>query len=141
STRCVVQDGVAVLGDRSRLKQVIVNLLDNAIQYTPEGGSIVLRVAAEANQAVFEVKDTGIGISSEALPKIFTRFFRVDKARSRNLGGAGLGLAIVKSICVAHGGKIEVQSTQGKGTCFRVSLPLDARTVVNEPKPAEYVNV
>jgi len=115
---------VVVEGDRARLKQVIVNLLDNAIKYTPTGGKIRLSVIACDGRASLEVEDTGIGIPAAARPHIFERFFRVDKARSRELGGAGLGLSIVKSICVAHGGQVDFQSTEGVGSRFKVELPL-----------------
>lgn len=118
--------GVWVVGDRARLKQVVVNLLDNAIKYTPGGGEVGLTVAVQNGKAVLEVTDNGMGIPAEALPHVFERFFRVDKARSRALGGAGLGLPIVKSICTAHGGTVEVHSTSEHGSCFRVELPLAA---------------
>jgi heavy metal sensor kinase len=121
---CSVPDNVNVEGDRARIKQVVVNLLDNAIKYTPPGGSIHLKVHAREEKAVIEVADTGIGIPAIALPHIFERFFRVDKARSRDAGGAGLGLAIVKSICLAHGGQVYVESTEHQGSRFRVELPL-----------------
>lgn len=117
---------VPVNGDRARLKQVIVNLLDNAIKYTQEGGTIILRTGATAELAVLEVEDNGMGIPDTAMPHIFERFYRVDKARSRDLGGAGLGLSIVKSICHAHGGTVEIFSSAGKGSRFRVQLPLAA---------------
>jgi heavy metal sensor kinase len=120
---CEGSCGVWVQGDRSRLKQVVVNLLDNAIKYTPEGGSIKLTVCAQNGNAVLEVADTGIGIPSQALPRIFDRFFRVDSARSRQQGGAGLGLSIVKSICAAHHGHVEATSKLGQGSRFRVELP------------------
>jgi signal transduction histidine kinase len=106
------------------LKQVVVNLLDNAIKYTPQGGAVSLTVAANDTKAVLEVADNGYGIPPEALPHVFDRFFRVDQARSRDQGGAGLGLAIVKSICTAHQGRIEASSTSGLGSRFRVELPL-----------------
>jgi heavy metal sensor kinase len=115
---------VMVEGDRARLKQVVVNLLDNAIKYTPEKGEINLRVTTADGQAVLEVSDNGIGIPQDALPHVFDRFFRVDKARTRDPGGAGLGLSIVKSICTAHGAQVEVESQNGSGSCFRVKLPL-----------------
>jgi signal transduction histidine kinase len=124
SVVCNVQGNVLVEGDRARIKQVVVNLLDNAIKYTPSGGSINLKVQACDSKAILEVADTGIGIPAGALPHIFERFFRVDKARSRDAGGAGLGLAIIKSICAAHGGKVEVESAEGPGSCFKVELPL-----------------
>ena len=124
SVACQALGKVSVDGDRARIKQVVVNLLDNAIKYTPSGGSINLEVYARENKAVLEVSDTGIGIPAGALPHIFERFFRVDKARSRDAGGAGLGLAIVKSICLAHGGQVSVESSEGQGSHFRVELPL-----------------
>jgi signal transduction histidine kinase len=113
-----------VEGDRARMKQVIVNLLDNAIKYTPHGGAVGLTVGARDNKAVVEVADNGIGIPPEALPRVFERFFRVDKARSRDQGGAGLGLSIVKSICSAHQARVEASSMPGHGSIFRVELPL-----------------
>ena len=114
---------VEVEGDRARLKQVVVNLVDNAIKYTPAGGRVEVRVTREDGHAQLEVKDTGVGIPAEALPHIFERFYRVDKARSRAVGGTGLGLAIVKSICAAHGGQVNVESTENKGSRFAVQLP------------------
>ena len=123
---CEPTTAVAVRGDRARLKQVIVNLLDNAIKYTPRGGSIALSVRREGAHAVLEVTDTGVGIPSEALAHVFERFYRVDGSRSREQGGAGLGLSIVKSICTAHGAEVEVQSAPGQGSTFRVRAPLAA---------------
>jgi heavy metal sensor kinase len=115
---------VWVEGDRSRLKQVVVNLLDNAIKYTASGGAVTLRVNVRDSHALLEVADNGIGIPANALPRVFDRFFRVDKARSRDQGGAGLGLSIVKSICTAHHGRVDANSTLGRGSRFRVELPL-----------------
>jgi heavy metal sensor kinase len=119
---CEAAQPAAVEGDRARLKQVVVNLLDNAIQYTPEGGAVHLKVNASNGHAVLEIADTGVGIPADAVPRVFDRFFRVDQTRSRE-GGAGLGLAIVKSICHAHGGTVEVESAVGRGSRFRVRLP------------------
>lgn len=123
---CDAGSPVMVDGDRSRLKQVVVNLLDNAIKYTPEGGAVRLRVFAAQGLAVLEVIDTGVGIAPEDLPRVFNRFFRVNQTRSQHPDGAGLGLAIVQSICNANRGEIEVESVPGKGSCFRVKLPLAA---------------
>jgi signal transduction histidine kinase len=106
------------------MRQVIVNLVDNAIKYTPEGGSVEVQVGAVDGSARLEVSDTGIGIPPDALGHVFERFYRVDKARSREMGGAGLGLSIVKSICKAHDGKISVESSDGRGSRFSVELPL-----------------
>jgi heavy metal sensor kinase len=125
---CNAEGKVSVDGDRARIKQVVVNLLDNAIKYTPSGGSIRLNVLAREGKAIIEVVDTGIGIPAAALPHVFERFFRVDQARSRDVGGAGLGLAIVKSICAAHGGRVSVESCECQGSKFRVELPLSQIT-------------
>jgi heavy metal sensor kinase len=112
-----------VRGDRGRLKQVIVNLLDNAIRFTPRGGAVVVRTARDKLYSILEVHDTGIGIPTAALPHVFERFYRVDEARSREDGGGGLGLSIAKSICAAHGAQIEVESEVGNGSCFRLVFP------------------
>lgn len=119
-------EDVFVAGDRDRLKQILVNLIDNAIKYTPEGGQVSVGVGATAEQAVLEVRDTGIGIEAEDRDRVFDRFFRVSTDRGER--GSGLGLAIVKSICQAHGGTVSVQSTPGEGSCFRVELPLVPRS-------------
>ncbi len=124
SLSCERSGSVEVEGDRARLKQVVVNLLDNAIKYTPGGGSVRLRVSSANGDASLAVEDSGIGIPADALPHLFERFYRVDQARSRQMGGAGLGLAIVKSIVTAHGGEVAVESVDGEGSRFRVELPL-----------------
>jgi len=123
---CDCAERVMIEGDQSRLKQVVVNLLDNAIKYTPDGGRIRLEITREEGSAVLDVVDDGIGIPAEALPHVFKRFFRVDGSRSREqgAGGAGLGLSIVKSICDAHGARVEVSSTPGQGSRFRIRQPL-----------------
>ena len=114
---------VNVAGNASLLKQVVVNLLDNAIKYTPSGGSVELRVENTGTKAVLEVRDSGIGISADALPHICERFFRADRARTRHSGGAGLGLSIVKSICTAQGGELSILSKEGEGTRVRIEMP------------------
>jgi len=116
--------GIHVEGDRTRLQQVIVNLIDNAIKYTQQGGKVEISVGGEGNTAVLEVSDNGPGIPSHALPHVFERFYRTDKARSRASGGAGLGLSIVKAICAAHNAEVKVSSEEGRGSRFRVELPL-----------------
>jgi heavy metal sensor kinase len=131
---CAAAEPVWVEGDQARLKQVVVNLLDNAIKYTLQGGAVALTVTPTDSKAVLEVADNGIGIPTEALPRVFDRFFRVDTARSRELGGAGLGLSIVKSICVAHHGHVEASSFPGQGSRFRVELPLAASLTNNQKK-------
>jgi len=116
-----------VEGDQGKFKQVIVNLLDNAINYTQSGGLVTLAVREAGGEVVCEVSDNGIGIPAVALPHVFDRFFRVDQARNRELGGAGIGLSIVKAICAAHNGRVEVESAEGRGSCFRVHLPRPAQ--------------
>jgi heavy metal sensor kinase len=119
---------VMVMGDRARLKQVVVNLFDNAIKYTPPGGSVHIKVTASGSEGVLEFADTGIGIPSQSVPLVFERFYRVDRNASAGEGGAGLGLSIVRSICAAHGGRAEVESVAGSGSRFRVLLPLAAES-------------
>src|SRR5450631_1241983 len=121
--RTNVAYGICVEGDRSRLQQVIVNLVANAIKYTQEGGEVEVSVRRDGDTAVLEVADNGAGISAHALPHVFERFYRADKPRSRNSGGAGLGIAIVKAICTAHGTEIKVSSEEGHGSRFTVALP------------------
>ena len=112
-----------VMADEVRIEQVLNNLLDNAIKYTNEGGKVSLSAAAEGNGAVLRCADTGIGIPPADLPRIFERFYRVEKARSRETGGTGLGLSIVKHILTLHGGTVEVESTFGRGTVFTLRFP------------------
>ena len=133
--RAFAESAVWVEGDRTRLQQVVVNLIDNAIKYTSEGGSIEVRVRREQTTAILEVADNGPGIPAYALPHVFERFYRVDKARSRTTGGAGLGLSIVKAICAAHGGEIHVSSAVGSGSCFRVEFPLEVASEMRDHDP------
>jgi signal transduction histidine kinase len=129
-------DQVRVMGDSDRLKQLLINLIGNAINYTPTGGEVRLSLSKTELWARIVVSDSGVGIPEKDLPHIFDRFYRVDKARSRAQGGSGLGLSIAKSIVEAHGGDIYVTSETGKGTTFAVALP-----VLKEPElpqqPAE----
>lgn len=119
------RDGeVAVWGDKDRLRQLLVNLVDNALKYTPPGGEVRLRVERDDTLALLTVQDTGEGIPPEDQERVFERFYRVDKARSRQRGGTGLGLSICKWIAEAHGGKISLESEVGKGSTFVVQLPL-----------------
>ncbi len=126
--RCEAERQVGVEGDRARLKQVIVNLVDNAIKYTPAGGLVRVKVFASNGLAVLEVNDNGVGIPPEAAQHIFERFYRVDKARSRQMGGAGLGLSIIKAIVTAHGGQVRVESVESEGSRFLVELPIANKT-------------
>lgn len=120
-----------IAGDPMRLKQIVVNLVDNAIKYTPVGGNVSVSVREEDMKAVLRVSDTGIGISPDALPLVFNRFYRTDEARSRESGGIGLGLSIVKAICSAHGGAAYVESVEGKGSIFRVEFPLLRQSILS----------
>jgi two-component system phosphate regulon sensor histidine kinase PhoR len=112
--------------DRRAVEQILSNLLDNASKYTEEGGRIEVRVSESEEQVRIEVEDDGIGIPATDLPRVFERFYRVDKARSRDLGGTGLGLAIVKHLAQAQGGEASVRSTAGQGSIFSVVLPRSA---------------
>ncbi len=116
-------DAMEVVGNEEALCQVVNNLLDNALKYTPAGGKVDVRLTPQGDEIVLEVQDTGIGIARKDLPRIFERFYRVDKARSREVGGTGLGLSIVKHIVKTHGGRLSVDSVPGKGSTFRVILP------------------
>jgi two-component system phosphate regulon sensor histidine kinase PhoR len=111
-----------VSADEDMVGQVLINLIDNAIKYTPEGGVVTIRVRRDGDSIRTCISDTGVGIPEESQIRLFERFFRVDRARSRELGGTGLGLAIVKHIVESHGGTIEVQSELGKGSTFSFSL-------------------
>ncbi|MEK3883115.1 two-component system histidine kinase PnpS [Paenibacillus sp. PL2-23] len=120
-----VESGLYVEADEDRLRQIVMNLLANGINYTPEGGRVTLTVlAADADHIRFQISDTGIGIPKKDLPRIFERFYRVDKARSRSSGGTGLGLSIVKHLVELHKGTLSVTSTVGVGTTFTIELPI-----------------
>ena len=128
-TAQVPADLPEVSADRDRLAQVLINLVDNAVKYTPEGGSVTVTARRlEENAIEMAVTDTGIGIPRADLPRITERFYRVDKARSRELGGTGLGLAIVKHLVMAHGGELGIESEQERGTTVRFTLPIDPAT-------------
>ena len=113
----------AVQADRDRLAQILINLVDNAVKYTPRGGQVAVEAAAGEGLVEVAVVDTGVGIPPADLPRITERFYRVDRARSRELGGTGLGLAIVKHLVAAHGGTLVIESRPGEGTRVRVTLP------------------
>jgi len=119
-----IEEEVRIVADELRLRQLFLNLVSNAVKYTPDGGKVVIDVQLDQEHAMIAVTDSGFGIAAEHLPRIFDRFYRIDAARNRNIGGSGLGLAIVKMIVEAHQGVISVESTPGEGSCFRVSLPL-----------------
>jgi len=118
-----VPPALRVRADRDRLTQILVNLVDNAVKYTPEGGQVSISATSRGAVVEVSVQDTGSGIPSTDLPRISERFYRVDRARSRQLGGTGLGLAIVKHLVQAHGGELRIESELGRGTTVRFTLP------------------
>ena len=122
------KEDLTVSGDKVKLRQLFINILENAVRYTPADGNISVSLVEKDSNAVVSISDTGIGIPPEHLSHIFERFYRVDKARARADGGVGLGLAIAKIITESHKGKIEVESEVGKGTTFKISIPLKDTT-------------
>jgi two-component system phosphate regulon sensor histidine kinase PhoR len=114
-----------IRADEARLQEILYNLLDNALKYSQRGGRIDLQAQRRGDEVALSVSDTGVGINESDLPRIFERFYRADKARSRELGGTGLGLSIVKHIAQMHGGRVEAESEPGRGTTIRVLLPLN----------------
>ncbi|MBQ2930481.1 MAG: HAMP domain-containing protein [Clostridia bacterium] len=124
SLTVAIAPDVTFTGDESKLSQVVYNLTDNAIKYTPAGGKVTVTLHADSREAVLVVKDTGIGIPEGDVKHIFDRFYRVDKARSRATGGTGLGLSIVRQMVQLHGGDIAVTSAPGEGSAFTVTLPI-----------------
>lgn len=122
-----VDPNIELFADQERIHQLLVILIDNALQYTPSGGQVSLSCTRAEKHVVITVQDTGMGIAIEHLPHVFDRFFRGDKARSRNSGGSGLGLSIAKWIVEKHGGRISVESLLGKGTNFTVTLPVSKK--------------
>jgi two-component system phosphate regulon sensor histidine kinase PhoR len=118
-----VSDKTRAFGDEERLKQVFINLIDNAIKYAAEKGEIIIGIRNTEKDILISVSDNGVGIPKDDLPRIFERFYRVDKTRSRDMGGSGLGLSIVKHILELHNSTIHVESEEGKGTKFEFNLP------------------
>ena len=118
------EDPLVLFGDKNSLFQVARNLLENALKYSPKDAAVRICLYQENGKVVIEVQDWGIGIKRQDQDRIFERFYRVDKARSRELGGTGLGLSIVKHIVLAHNGEINVESDFGEGSIFRVFLPI-----------------
>lgn len=137
SLTCSSTGPVQAIGDETRIKQVLVNLLDNAIKYTRADGHVVVTFGAEENIAVLRVCDDGVGIPAESLPHVFERFYRAERARSRGVGGFGLGLSLVDAVCRAHGGAVSIESIEGRGTTVTVRLPVGVEaavpTVAGEP--------
>jgi two-component system sensor histidine kinase VicK len=120
----IKQNMPLIKADRHRIDQLLINIIGNAIKYTPEKGRIIVSLYCEKDMAVVLVEDNGIGVPEQDLNRIFERFYRVDKARSRQMGGTGLGLAIAKEIALLHGGNISAKSKVGRGTQIYIELPL-----------------
>ena len=123
STEVEGSGAVLAMCDRRALERVLLNLLDNAIKYTPKGGWITIRVGSEGGEILIEIRDTGVGIPTRDLGRVFERFYRVDRSRSREVGGTGLGLSIVRHLAEAMGGSVSVESEVERGSTFRVRLP------------------
>ncbi len=123
SIKYIQKEKIQIKVDSEKLQQAIINIAHNAIKYTPEGGKIKISLYSKDKYVVIEIKDNGIGIPKESLPNIFERFYRVDKARTRNTGGTGLGLPIANQIISLHQGLIDVDSEMGKGTIFHIRIP------------------
>ena len=121
-----------ITGDKERLEQVVVNIISNAVKYTPAGGHIHVTAALQMPKSILlRIQDDGMGIPAEDVPRLFERFYRVDKARSRQKGGTGLGLAIAKEMVEAHHGTIHLESELGKGTTVTIILPTDLKEAGN----------
>ena len=117
-------DRILVNADPLRLEQVVHNLVNNAVKYSPTGGGVTVRVERQAELALLSVSDEGLGIPAGALPQLFQRFYRADNVTAHHISGMGIGLYVVREIVTRHGGTVEVTSTEGAGSTFRVSLPL-----------------
>ena len=128
---------VIIWGNPDRVEQMLINLVDNGIKYNKPGGSVTVKVLDDGKDVNLLVSDTGIGIAEEHLPRMFERFYRVDKGRSRSMGGTGLGLAIVKHIVMSMNGLIEVHSKLGEGTEFLVTIPKDAPVLDKKAQAAQ----
>jgi signal transduction histidine kinase len=128
--------GLIVKGSAEQLRQLVVLLVDNALRYTQSGGQVHVQAAADGGNALITVHDTGIGIPERAIGHVFERFYRADEARNRESGGSGLGLAIARELVKQHGGRIEVESTEGVGTTVAVRIPL-LRSAIREPQTTQ----
>ncbi|HYX49875.1 MAG TPA: sensor histidine kinase, partial [Ktedonobacteraceae bacterium] len=130
-----------VIGDPLLLEQALLVLLDNALKYSYSGGNVIVRAKAKDEQALLEVSDNGVGIDAEHLAHLGERFYRVDKARSREAGGTGLGLSIARSIAINHGGSLSFSSTLGQGTTVTLTLPLAYQTHSDDRKEEEAIQI
>jgi two-component system phosphate regulon sensor histidine kinase PhoR len=119
-----IDDSIVIYANRDRIKQLVLNLMDNGIKYNKDGGKLTVDASAQREMLTLSIKDTGEGIAQADIPRLFERFYRVDKSRSKELGGTGLGLSIVKHISELYGGSVTVLSKKGKGSEFIVKLPI-----------------
>jgi two-component system phosphate regulon sensor histidine kinase PhoR len=120
---CEIDHSLTISGNQGEIHSLFSNVIFNAIKYTPNNGNIAISWYADGNKAIFAVKDTGIGVAKKYIPRLTERFYRVDKGRSRESGGTGLGLAICKHVLIRHGGLLEIDSEEGKGSLFRCIFP------------------
>jgi signal transduction histidine kinase len=120
-------ESVLAMVDRTRILQILANLLSNALKFTPKGGEVKVEVRNDGTDALLIVQDNGIGIPPSEVPKVFERFYRVEKSRNRKLGGSGIGLTIVKKLTQAHEGDVEIKSEEGKGTTVYIRIPKSNR--------------
>ena len=120
------EESPSALVNKDQIEQVLINIVSNALKYTPDGGEVVISVQGQDSEVMIAVQDSGVGIPKADLPRIFERFYRVDKARSRKMGGTGLGLSIAQQIVSSHGGRIWIESEEGRGTLVAFTLPLSA---------------
>lgn len=128
-----------IVGDKDKLHQALINLLSNAVKYSPAGGTITITAYKNSRNMYLEIKDEGLGIPEDAIPNLFTKFFRIDNSDRREIGGTGLGLAIVKEIVTVHGGEVAVRSLYGQGSTFTIKLPLSASQLSNAKwSPADF---
>jgi two-component system phosphate regulon sensor histidine kinase PhoR len=127
-----VPEGLVVNADRTRLEQILYNLVDNAVKFNRRGGTVTVSGEEQEGRAIIRIADTGIGIAEADLPRVFERLYRADKSRSRKVEGTGLGLAIVKHLVQAHGGEVSVSSDIGQGSEFRFTLPVSTQQQGNE---------
>jgi two-component system sensor histidine kinase SenX3 len=128
---------VTVVGDRRQLVSAVVNLLDNAVKFSDAGEPVEVRARTDGTSVAIEVADHGIGIPAADVGRVFERFYRVDRARSRDTGGTGLGLAIVRHVMQNHGGEVEVHTNEGEGSTFVLRLPIGPDILATDLSPAE----
>jgi two-component system phosphate regulon sensor histidine kinase PhoR len=135
----LVPDHLLVQADRTRLEQILLNLIDNAVKFNLPGGTVTVKAEEAGERISVSVEDTGIGITETDVSRVFERLYRADKSRSRKVEGTGLGLAIVKHLVQAHGGEVSASSELGRGSCFRFTLPKASAPILEQPKDSDIV--